>query len=256
MAHATCLFCQQSGATVKITKEHVLPGWLDEVLTPAVVGPDMSIVRTMTGADGTTATETWEPRKVAGVEVRSVCATCNNGWMCGYDGTVRPWLEPMILGFNQTLTIDQQLTIATWATMKAMVLEFGWGRGKPTIFTQEDRDILMTQRRPPASVQVRVAALESQGVPVRVFHRVYVRGNPVPQPKPDALSLCVTFVIGCFVVQVFGGPAAGDGGLRREPVAASTYLQLYPPAHGTLQWPPAKPLDDSQIEAFGNPLRV
>jgi hypothetical protein len=42
---------------------------------------------------------------------------CNNGWMSDLETAVRP-LMPMIKGYNASLTTDQQITVATWASMK------------------------------------------------------------------------------------------------------------------------------------------
>jgi hypothetical protein len=179
-----------------------------------------------------------------------------HGWMSTYDGTVKHWLGPMMLGNNATLSVDQQLTIATWATMKAMVSDFGWGRDKLPIFSQDDRDVLFKQRRPPSTVQVRLAAMESNGMPVYVRHHVAMRGSYTPTPDPSDLYLFLTLVLGCLVVQVIEGPATGDGVLRREPVAAATCLQIYPPAHGAIEWPPTTALDDSRIQAFSDPTVV
>ncbi len=73
----------------------------------------------------------------------------------------------MIKGFSATLTTDQQITVATWAAMKTSVFEYVWG--DDPVLTSENRTIMRTQNRPPASVRVRLAAIESEGYPLRAL---------------------------------------------------------------------------------------
>jgi hypothetical protein len=47
--------------------------------------------------------------------------------MSGLDGQVKHLLQPMMLGQPRTLSPQEQSTIATWAAMKSMVLEYVWG---------------------------------------------------------------------------------------------------------------------------------
>jgi hypothetical protein len=82
---------------------------------------------------------------------------------------------------------------------------------------------------------------------------VSIRGPYTPTPQAQDLYLQLTMAWGCLVVQVIGGPAAGDEALRRSPVAANTYIQIYPPAHGPVSWPPTTPLNDHSLAIFADP---
>lgn len=143
------------------------------------------------------------------------------------------------------LTTDHQLDVATWACLKAMVFEYAWP--DPPVFTQADREVLMTQLRPPASVQIRLAAIESQGQPLLAFRRIYKAAS-------GPLAICTTIVLGCVVVQVFGGPGAGEHGFRKAGGASGTFVDIFPPTFPDAAWPPAQALDDTTIEAFAHPL--
>ncbi len=68
--------------------------------------------------------------------------------MAQLKGEVRPLITPMIKGENCTLAVDEQITVATWAAMKAAVFEYVWTDAP--ILTATDREIIMTQKRPPA----------------------------------------------------------------------------------------------------------
>jgi hypothetical protein len=76
--------------------------------------------------------------------------------MARLEGAVRPVITPMIKGETIALTTGQQITVATWVAMKAAVFEYVWS-GDP-ILTAADREVIMTQNRPPARVQIRLAA--------------------------------------------------------------------------------------------------
>lgn len=89
--------------------------------------------------------------------------------MSGHEGQIRSVLEPMILGYNASLTLDQQVNVATWTSMKAAVFEYVWS--DKHVVTAADRSVIMTQDRPPSSAQVRLAAIKSQGRPLQTIAR-------------------------------------------------------------------------------------
>jgi hypothetical protein len=112
----------------------------------------------------------------------------------------------MIEGRPAELTIDQQLTIASWAALKAAVFEYVWDHDP--VLTTADRELIMTQDRPPATVQVRLSAIESDGYPLQA------RGLAYFVRETGEKIMCLTMTIGCLVIQVFGGPGAGTDALR------------------------------------------
>lgn len=163
-----------------------------------------------------------------------------------WESAVKPLIEPMIKGEAAELTVDEQLMVATWAAMKTAVFEYVWS--EDPILTAADRDVIMTQDRPPASVQVRLAAIESNGTPLRVDAVGYKRAD-----TGDAI-ICMTLTIGCLVVQVFGGPGAGTHALRTAGRLGTNFIGIFPPAPKTVQWPPPDALNDQTLPAFAHPL--
>jgi len=89
---------------VSITKEHLFSRWVDDVLTPELLGPDRTFERTMANPSGGSQTKTWPTEVVAAIEAPVVCRGCNGGWMCGLDGQVKHLLQPTILGQPRTLS--------------------------------------------------------------------------------------------------------------------------------------------------------
>ena len=246
MSGTGCIFCGATGATAKITREHTFSNWINEVLTPEVVGPEISFERSILHGAGAGTVNSWPASQVASHTLRAVCATCNNGWMAELEGQVRLLIEPMIRGYKASLTVEQQITVATWATVKTAVLEHVWG--DDPVLTAAECEVIMTQNRPPASVQVRLAAVESNGYPLRALGRGYeVQGSG---PK----AICLTITIGCLVVQVFGGPGAGTEGLRTVGRTGADFIGIFPPPMRTVQWPPPSAHDDSSLLVFAHPL--
>lgn len=241
-----CIFCARTGADIKITREHTFSDWINEVLPAAVIGPDITYERSIQHGPQAGTVNTWPAKVVADHTVRAVCKDCNNGWMKRWEDAAAPLIEPMIKGQPAQLTVDQQLAVATWAAMKAAVFEYAWS--EDTALTAADRDVIRTQDRPPASVQVRLAAIELDGSPLRA------RGVGYVDNRTGEKIICLTLVIGCLVVQVFGGPGAGTHGLQTSSMPRTDRIRIFPPATNTVQWPPPVALNDQTLSAFENPL--
>lgn len=258
MPQQSCIFCERAKPLVTITKEHLFSRWIDDILTPELLGPDRSFERTSAGPDGVSKTKTWPTEVIAAIETAVVCGRCedgcNEGWMSGLDGQVKHLLKSMILGKHRNLTPEEQLTIAAWAAMKSMVLEYIWGSEQVVVLPQAARTLVSRERRPPDDMQIRIAAVESQGRPALIFRRVYQL-----QPKasnsavlPEFAS-CSTFVLGCFVVQTYGtsmvSPATSPHPHGRN------YFVMNPPAGKDVSWPPPELLDDAGLNRFAHPLQ-
>jgi hypothetical protein len=66
--------------------------------------------------------------------------------------------------------------------------------------------------------------------------------------------ICLTLIIGCLVVQVFGGPGAGTHGLQTSSIPRTDRIRIFPPSTNTVQWPSAVVLNDQTLPGFENPL--
>jgi hypothetical protein len=258
MPQQACIFCERAKPLVTITKEHLFSRWIDGILTPELLGPDRSFERTAAGPDGVATSKTWPTEVIAAIEAPVVCGGsadgCNGGWMGGLDGQVRHLLEPMMLGKPRILSPEEQLTIATWAAMKTMVLEYVWGPEQVIVFPQEARTFMYREQRPPANMQIRIAAVESHGRPALIFRRVYRLQPQAPSSKRlPGLASCSTFALGCFVVQVYETSSITSA----APHAAHgpSHFVIYPSTGSTLSWPPPDALDDAGLDQFAHPLQ-
>ena len=234
-----CIFCGRTGASIKITREHTFSDWINEVLTVTVVGSDITYERSIQPGVSSRNREHVACKGGCRPYRPGVCKDCNTGWMKLWEDAVAPLIEPMIKGQPVHLTVDQQLTVATWAAMKAAVFEYVWS--DDTILTAADRDVIRTQDRPPANVQVRLAAIESDGTPLRA------RGVGYVDNLTGEKIICLTLTIGCLVVQVFCGPGVGTHGLQTSSMPRTDRIRIFPPAMNTVQWPPLVTLNDQTL---------
>ena len=122
-----CIFCGVEAARTPegaLTREHVYSKW-----TRRFVPRTLKIFRSLRATahpDRTDFVFVKRPGDVRDWQVLCVCKACNNGWMRQQiDDRVRPIMIPLMKGQQVRLSPDQQRIIATWATMKAMVAEYG-----------------------------------------------------------------------------------------------------------------------------------
>lgn len=79
------------------------------------------------------------------IVVRSVCSTCNNGWMSDLEVLIRPVVGCLIQDISTPIDKIQQSQVALWAAKSSMVME-RVGRPKRTPFyTDEERKNLRLQ---------------------------------------------------------------------------------------------------------------
>jgi hypothetical protein len=239
-----CVFCGAS----ELTKEHVFPRWLTKVLGTDVVGPAVTSERTQHSQQGKRRQE-WAAADVASFADRVVCGPCNNGWMSALESRAQPSLIPMITGNTTTLTPAAQMDLAAWVAMKAFVVEYALNAENEIVATPHDRRGLMDTGHPLGSVQVRVGAVERDGIPNSVRRIVYNVGSE----GPHGLAACTTFALGCAVLQVcYGLGITIDW--RKTSRPGSDYVPLNPPCPGNVPWPPPVVLNASSLADWESPI--
>ena len=83
------------------------------------------------------------PGQLRDWQIKCVCGgthlTCNGGWMKRIEDRARPILIPLITGRSTRLSHTDQIIIASWAALKAMVSEYDLGGHVTTHHTQRKR---------------------------------------------------------------------------------------------------------------------
>ena len=226
-----------------MTGEHVFPDWINGVYPSDDVG-DTNVLQRVVDTDELVTDRVYTKKDVASLRTRFVCAKCNNGWMGQLEQEAEPLITALAKGGRRTLGPAEQLVLATWAVKTFQVCETTFGH--QFVASQSDREIVMTQGRPPAHVRVWALAYQGRIGPLRSTIVVALI-NEAGQPTAGRAYLG-TIQVGCLVLQV-GGADLGistGAGIERYGSVTGLRLQLYPPI-GSITWPPAEILDDESF---------
>ena len=174
-----CIFC--GGA--RVDREHLWSQWMHDLLAD-VKTREKGSAREIGSIDENGKhhhSHHLEPVKVGQgstltVKIKAQCQRCNSGWMSGLETEVKPFLGPMIEGRTVTLTKVQQVSLAAWATLKAMVAEHHHERSKVALPPEYEH--LMCHRQPPTNWLVWVGSHNSVEWRAQYHHE----GLTVPLP--------------------------------------------------------------------------
>jgi hypothetical protein len=231
-----CVFC---GMTGSLSREHVVAKWLRKALQ--IREP----VREFSGAMYIGKAET------LAIVFHEVCDSCNKTWMEALEAAVRPVLEPLLLGAaageRRVLDPDQQAILATWAAKTGLLLalskfrgkDYGWVPADTLQWLYHHHGLLM----PPPGSRVWMSGLMTSDVPASVQAACLYDDDRNPAAQ------CVTFSVGCVLLQVFA-PSLADADISPDieiwlaPASAyqSALLQIAP-SGSPVRWPPQAVID-------------
>lgn len=235
----TCVFCGVSGT---MTKEHVLPDWLE---------------RTGLGGRSAAAGSGWlnRPREYRQTSrpfqatVKAVCATCNNGWMSQLEQIAGRVLVPIMQGEETVVSQRDQPALAMW-TLKTVLMAMrsssqqdrdqGYGL-PPAEFTDLHRQ--KDQLRPPDHVQVWLGHYNGQQHLASVQATpMIVTADPMAEPaRPHAYAFSV--LLGQALLQ---GIRFTTSPLTLDLTTEQGLTQLWP-TRGDLEWPAGEPIPDPAL---------
>ncbi|WP_444898853.1 hypothetical protein ACJJIX_12790 [Microbulbifer sp. VAAC004] len=120
MKQKFCIFCGQSG----MSKEHFWPSWIREHIKKD--NRKRYIHGSVQGAPKGNESENNEYYRsgdVTTITFRTVCKSCNNGWMSNLEENLKPIILNSMGNCDQHLSESETLWLAKWITMKTMVSE-------------------------------------------------------------------------------------------------------------------------------------
>lgn len=168
---------------------------------------------------------------------------CNTGWMKDIEDRAKNVMEYLITGRELRLSIKDQETIATWATLKSMVSEFHFKNKGITHHMQRKR--MMLRKLPP-----------EQGWGVWIGHyerkKLKIEWASRPMlllPNDQAVlragakatyfnSNCTTQIVGKMFIQIIHGPMPDLIKWWRFILPdRGTLFRIWPPTQFSLVWP-------------------
>lgn len=228
--------------------EDLLPRWVEDAIEvpPGYEAGPIQFHRTTVSG-----TRSRPVQRLATKHARSrcVCETCNNEWMSAIELKTKPLLLPLIRGFRRTLTMQDQLQIALWATMKAAVVDAHPESDAGGLASPAMREAIYVRREPPTDMVVRLAAFNEP------FALMLAPEAATGTGKSGAYlaQWTTTFLIGHLAVQVFAiTGSTGSGTIAEGPggVHDGQSFTVWPPQFGAAEWPPKNVLARADLAIF------
>lgn len=257
-----CVFCGAKGTTY----EHVFSRWTHKFMLPRQPGKATSVV----GKEYLDRSELVDgklPGAMRDWQVKCVCGgtrqTCNGGWMKDIEDEAMPVLVPLIQGKRARLSPKDQQIIATWASLKSIISEYGLG-GHVTVHPSQRRR-MMRKGLPPASrwgvwigyYERKKWVPEWIGRPLSILpeERFAKRSSRVPT---HFNSNATTQVIGRLFIHVIHTPMPGLIERWRFSLPhGGSLFRIWPAAEYSINWPGQVMTDkDADVAATAFAMRV
>jgi hypothetical protein len=174
------------------------------------------------------------------LQVRFVCARCNNGWMSQLENRVKPLVEVLFDEESVTLDSSDQTALAAWSVKNAMVFE-ALGPDQPWFFVESERKALREALQPAPRTSVWIAKCVGHGgVFCSARDLSGVSGASVDQVK----VYVTTMGFGPLAIQVLNGklpdavaPSATVTADLRPGPWNRVLLRIWPAQRESVVWP-------------------
>lgn len=235
-----CIFCTRRANS----GEHVWPDAIAEELE-ATWGLDR-VKNSFTAVEVVRGGQPAEPRvkKRSGPlnrkKIPAVCTTCNNGWMNRLDERVRPFVRSMMHGHPTFLNSHDVRALASWVTMKMMVVD---QENPPTAaFTNADYIQFYLTGLPNDNVHISLASCGHRDWAAALHRQSRLH---VPPREASFRTTIVTWGIGYLIILF----EKSDASVGWADVPAPWAVPLWP-KDGDVRWPPIFQLRTDHISDF------
>jgi hypothetical protein len=189
-------------------------------------------------------------------KVRCVCGDCNRHWMSDLETDASQHLKPMIRGEKARLNEGAQALVATWAALRAAVLDQAHGgAGVPrahhqALYAHRQRG----ERRPPQGSWIRLAAYQNPGQEPPAYHgtRLHATRPAERLPPSNTNGYAATFTIGYLMCHVIGFEGAIEDRTPRDSRRLMRVATRIWPSFPTRCWPPPATLSPGGVKAFAD----
>lgn len=187
--------------------------------------------------------------------IRSVCASCNNGWMSALESAAKPKLLPLITGQVGSLSAGDQLLVAQWIAMKVMVAEHD--RPENIVTPESDRVAFMRDRTIPSYYEIRIGQHNEKWT-AAYLRKTYCLAFGDRETAIGVLSdgpvknvQDVSFVVGRLVVSA---AASRTNKSIAEMFAMDDQIlpRIWPQSGKEVSWPPPRSIERRHTESLAS----
>jgi hypothetical protein len=224
----TCIFCDSPAGS----REHVWPEWIRKRIRQGTVRGFIGRNKDLK-FDGP-----WQ--------TRTVCRSCNNGWMHKLEDESIPIMEPMLLDKSRFLDAREQWVVSRWALKTAMVVDSTTvAPDRPIFYSVDQRRALKDAKEIPNRSFVWLGRDLSSGFAAASTGLSYevAPSHDLQRIVERATGQVSTFLVGSLAIQVVtvSLPAKySDGAIRLRPTKGpwdELLVPIWPPKRN-VYWPP------------------
>jgi len=228
-----CLFCGEPANS----KEHAFPRWLSEV-----IGGEGDLTHAWENRGGSWTTSGFD------LQVRQVCATCNNTWMSELEDSSRDLLVPLVRGERTwPLAAQEQVRLSAWGYKTGTMLALALPQDERWVPPEHYRRFGDTGK-PPDGTTIWIAGL----VPTLAGGTDFKAGWSKPERLDfrkrdgtlDRHGYRLSFSIAHLVFQVVFEPYGNK--LDRPRATRDIWTRIRPISKG--EWPPGRWLNLDELE--------
>jgi len=254
-----CVFCGGS----PLTREHVWPQWMRKFSGPATFierhgayqGPTKrNVLRQDKNGEYVEVNELRGNRtpNLHEVQVKCVCASCNNGWMAVMETSVARHLRPMAALEPRTLSPTTKSLLAAWS-YKSFLMYDQHLPSDDRIFTAQDLRGFKKLKTPPWNSRIYMGWSDSPLATIAMWHEPQLLCDPHLDPQealaqPRNLATSYLAVQGIYFIQQYFKADVPWTPMSRKHIdlrsrigIESTPAQpIWPATKTALQWPPKR----------------
>ncbi len=252
-----CVFCGGS----PLTREHVWPQWLRKFSGPAAFierrGASQepfkrNVLRQDINGEYVEVDEARGNRtpNLHEVQVKCVCASCNNGWMAKMETAVAKHLQPMAELKSQTLSNQTKTLLAAWA-YKCFLMYDQHLPPRDRVFTAKDLSTFAKTKTPSWTSRIYIGWSDSPTATIAMWHEPQLLCQPDLDPQealaqPRNLATSYLAVQGIYFIQQYFRPDTPWTRMSRQEIDLKSRIgiestpsqPLWPETKRSLHWPP------------------
>jgi hypothetical protein len=243
-----CLFCDNT----KLTKEHVWPTWIVREFKKHM-GRTAKIAGTQT--HNRRVVHKWPTTSIT-YKRPLVCEPCNSRWMSELETFTKPILAPLIhhaTTLQKELTVEDQCTLAAWATLRTMIFDsLNYDGESGQYFLPSERAAFATSPILAPPLNIHIWLVRFLGRPAYLA-RFFVRNNiSIAKNEGSHISTWLLNQIGFQVLVWKGREQRVDYDLLTRDGWDNVTRPVWPFTQRSVFWPPPQNLNNESFQTLAD----